>query len=131
MTNNDRLLRFALKLDGVASAGLGALAIPFGAELGLPTIPLGLFLLAYGAGVFFLGTRPNTTLVKLVVLGNLLWVLDSVLTAELGWFGITALGTWLVLAQAVGVAGFAVLQVIGLNAASRQPRTTPAPPATR
>jgi hypothetical protein len=126
MTNNDRLLRFALKLDGVASAGLGALALPFGAELGLPTIPLGIFLLVYGAAVFFLGTRPNPVLVKVVILGNLLWVVDSVLTAELGWFGITALGTWLVLVQAVAVAGFAVLQVMGLNAAARQPRTTPA-----
>ncbi|MEO6082528.1 MAG: hypothetical protein ABIQ18_05410 [Umezawaea sp.] len=131
MTNNDRLLRFALKLDGVASAGLGVLALPFGAELGLPVIPLGIFLLAYGAGVFFLGTRPNHTLVKVVILGNLLWVVDSVLAAELGWFGITTLGTWLVLAQAVVVVGFVVLQVMGLNAASRQPRTTPVPTATR
>ncbi|HEX6342009.1 hypothetical protein [Umezawaea sp.] len=118
MTNNDRPLRFALKLDGVASAGLGALALPFSGELGLPAIPLGVFLLAYGAGVFLLGTRPHRTLVKVVVLGNLLWVVGSVLTAELGWFGITALGTWLVLAQAAAVAGFAVLQVLGLKRAA-------------
>jgi hypothetical protein len=128
---NDRLLRFALKLDGVASAAVGALAIPFGEELGLPTVPFGVFLLAYGAGVFYLGTRPNATWVKIVILGNLLWVVDSVLTAEMGWFGVTTLGTWLVLAQAVAVAGFAALQVVGLNAASRTPRTTPAQPATR
>jgi hypothetical protein len=64
MANNVRLLRFALKLDGVASAGSGAPAL-------------------------------------------------------------------LVLAQAVAVVGFVVLQVMGLNAASRQPRTTPVPTATR
>ncbi len=123
MDNNDRLLRFALKADGVGAAALGALAMPFGTELGLPVIPIGIFLLALGAGIFFVGVHPRRTLVKIVILVNLLWVVDSVLTAELGWFGITALGTWLVLAQAVVVAGVVVLEAVALNAASRQPRT--------
>ncbi|WNV90024.1 hypothetical protein [Umezawaea sp. Da 62-37] len=124
MTTNDRLLRFALGLDGLASAGLGVLTLPFGTALGLPlpvALGIGAFLIAYGAGVFFVGTRPavNRTIVRVVVLGNVLWVVDSVLAIELDWFPLTALGVVLVVLQAVAVAGFAALQVVGLNAAAR------------
>lgn len=78
---------------------------------------VGVFLVAYGAGVLFLGTRPvvNRMFVGVVVLGNLLWVVDSVFTAEAGWFPITTLGVVVVLAQAAAVAGFAALQVLGLR----------------
>ncbi|PRY42810.1 hypothetical protein [Umezawaea tangerina] len=124
MANTDRLLRFALRLDGVASAGLGLLTLPFGTALGLPSpvaLGLGAFLVAYGAGVFLVGTRPvvNRTVVKVVVLGNVLWAVDSALTVELGWFPLTTAGVVLVVLQAVAVAGFAALQVFGLNAAAR------------
>ncbi|KOX12700.1 hypothetical protein ADK67_46590 [Saccharothrix sp. NRRL B-16348] len=115
---NDGLLRFALKLDGVGSGGLGLLALLFDLPTGLPrglVIGLGVFLLAYGVGVFALGLRPVRALVAVVIIGNSVWVLDSFLTAFAGWFPVTGLGVFLIVAQAVGVMGFITLQVLGLR----------------
>jgi hypothetical protein len=116
---NDGLLRFALKLDGVASAGLGLVALLFNdLPTGLPqglVIGLGVFLLGYGVGVFILGLRPIRPLVAVVVIGNSVWVLDSFLTAFAGWFPVTGLGVFLIVAQAVAVLGFITLQVLGLR----------------
>ncbi|WP_433264326.1 hypothetical protein ACQPZF_34730 [Actinosynnema sp. CS-041913] len=115
---NDGFLRFALKLDGVASGGLGVLALLINAPLGLPrglVLGLGAFLVVYGVGVFALGVKPIRPLVGVVVIGNFVWVLDSFLTAFAGWFPVTGLGVFLIVAQAVAVFGFIVLQVIGLR----------------
>ncbi len=116
------MLKFALKLDGVASFSMGVLALLIRPEIGIPAgwlVGLGVFLLAYGAGVFFLGTRstPDRRMVLLVIIGNAVWAADSVLTAELKWFPLTGTGTLLVLAQALAVIGFAVLQAVGLRRA--------------
>ena len=50
-----------------------------------------------------------------VVIGNSVWVLDSFLTAFAGWFPVTGLGVFLIVAQAVAVLGFITLQVLGLR----------------
>lgn len=116
--HHDGLLRFALKLDGVASGGLGLLALLFDLPTGLPrglVIGLGAFLVAYGVGVFVLGLRPVRPLVGVVIVGNSVWVLDSFLTAFAGWFPVTGLGVFLIVAQAIAVAGFITLQVLGLR----------------
>ncbi|MEU6155722.1 hypothetical protein ABZ816_37625 [Actinosynnema sp. NPDC047251] len=115
---NDGFLRFALKLDGVASGGMGVLALLVDVPLGLPralVIGLGVFLVVYGVGVFGLGVKPIRPLVGVVVVGNFVWVLDSFLTAFAGWFPVTTLGAVVIVAQAVAVLGFIVLQVIGLR----------------
>ncbi|MFI9010283.1 hypothetical protein ACIGNX_23920 [Actinosynnema sp. NPDC053489] len=117
---NDGLLRFALKLDGVASGGLGVIALLFHDDLptGLPgglVIGLSVFLVLYGIGVFLLGLRPVRSLVAVVVIANALWVLDSLLVAFAGWFPVTGLGVALIVAQAVAVTGFLILQVLGLR----------------
>ncbi|GAA1274018.1 hypothetical protein [Saccharothrix xinjiangensis] len=115
---NDDLLRFALKLDGVASGGLGLLALLFDFPLGLPrglVIGLGAFLVAYGIGVFLLGVRPIRPLVAVVVIGNSLWVVDSFLTAFADWFPVTGPGVVVIVAQALAVLGFVALQVLGLR----------------
>jgi hypothetical protein len=114
------MLKFALKLDGVASFGLGLLTLLIRPEVGMPVawqIGLGSFCVVYGAGVFFLGTRPtpDRRIVLLVIIGNTVWALDSILAAELKWFPLTGLGVALVLAQGLAVAGFAVLQFVGLR----------------
>src|SRR5688572_16543764 len=116
------MLKFALKLDGVASFVLGLLTLLIRPEVGIPVgwqIGLGSFCLVYGLGVFFLGTRanPDRRIVLLVIIGNLVWAADSILTAELGWFPLTGTGVALVLAQGLAVLGFAVLQFIGLRRA--------------
>ncbi|MFD0206453.1 MULTISPECIES: hypothetical protein [Saccharothrix] len=116
---HDSLLRFALKLDGVASGGLGLIALLFNdLPTGLPrglVIGLSVFLLFYGVGVFLLGLRPIRPLVAVVIIGNSVWVLDSFLTAFAGWFPVTGLGVFLIVAQAIAVMGFITLQVLGLR----------------
>ena len=115
---NDSFLRFALKIDGVGSGGLGLLALLFDLDTGLPSglvTGLGVFLVAYGVGVFLLGVRPIRPLVAVVIIGNSVWVLDSFLTAFAGWFPVTGLGVFLIVAQAIGVMGFIALQVLGLR----------------
>jgi len=116
------MLKFALKLDGVASFALGLLTLLIRPEVGMPVgwqIGLGSFCVVYGVGVFFLGTRatPDRRIVLLVIIGNLVWGLDSILTAELKWFPLTGSGVALVLAQGLAVIGFAVLQFAGLKRA--------------
>ncbi|MFI6096770.1 hypothetical protein ACIA8G_14510 [Lentzea sp. NPDC051213] len=116
------MLKFALKLDGVASFTMGVLALLIRPEIGLPAawlIGVGIFFVVYGAGVFTLGTRtaPDRRMVLLIIIGNAVWGVDSVLAAELKWFPFTDAGVALVLAQALAVFGFAILQSIGLRSA--------------
>ncbi|NUT53248.1 MAG: hypothetical protein HOV94_39085 [Saccharothrix sp.] len=97
---------------------MGALALLFDLPTGLPrglVVGLGVFLLFYGVGVFVLGLRPVRPLVAVVVIGNSVWVLDSFLVAFAGWFPVTGLGVFLIVAQAIAVTGFIVLQVLGLR----------------
>jgi hypothetical protein len=120
----DGLLRLALKLDAVASGGLGvlvALTAPMLQDLlGFPAwllAPLGLVLVPYAAGVWLTGTRArvNRTAAWAVVGLNALWVVDSLAVAAAGWLPLTPLGVAFVLAQAAAVAFFAGLQIAGLR----------------
>lgn len=118
------LLRFALRLDGVASFAMGVLACAWPAGLAswigttaTPVLAAGLFLLAYGLTVFWLGAR--ATLPRwaawTVIAGNALWTLESLLLTQTNWIAPGALGLTLLLGQAAAVAGFAVLQFHGLK----------------
>lgn len=118
------LLRFALRLDAVASAGVGALTClglqPLHALLGAPpawVLAAGLFMLAYGLAIGWLSTRQrlDTRLLWVVIVGNLAWAVDSVLLAASGWISPQTLGLALLLGQAVAVAVFAELQYLGLR----------------
>lgn len=118
------LLPFALKADGLATLPTGlllaTLAGVLDGPLGLPTeflLIVGLFCVAYGAGVLFLGTRPviNRRAAGGVVALNVIWVLDSVLVVAAGLFDLTTLGVIVVLGIAAAVAAVAALQVVGLR----------------
>jgi hypothetical protein len=124
--DRDRLLRRSLNLDAVASGGLGLLLAAAGTlleePLGIPAsvlLPVGVFLVAYAAALWFVGSRPRVSrpAVWVVVVGNLLWVVASVVAAIAGWWSPTALGTGFMLAQAAAVALFAELQFTGLRRA--------------
>jgi hypothetical protein len=130
---NGGLLRLALKLDAAASGALGALLVAAGSVLddllGLPLsllLPVGLFLLAYAAFVWVVGTRPriSKTAAWAVVAANLVWVADSVALVATAWFPLTALGAAFVLAQAAAVFLFADLQFLGLRRAHSAARPT-------
>jgi hypothetical protein len=124
--DRERLLRRSLQLDAAASGGLGVLLAAGGAvldgPLGIPAavlVPVGGFLVLYGAALWLLGLRPRLSrpAAKVVVAGNLVWVAASVLAAVAGWWSPTTLGTVLVVAQAAAVAVFAELQLTGLRRA--------------
>lgn len=120
------LLRLALKLDAVATGALAALGVAAASLLddllGTPSSLLwlvGLFLLAYAAAVWVIGTRPQVSRQAAwsVVAVNVLWVVASVATVAAGWLPLTTLGTAFVLLQAVVVLVFADLQYVGLRRA--------------
>ena len=118
------LLRQALLADAVTTAACATLLIG-GAGilddlLGLPAGLLrgaGLVLVPFVALVFWLGTRQRLPrMMILAVIGlNILWVIDSVLLLVSGWVAPTAAGLAFVIAQAVAVAMYAELQIIGLR----------------
>ena len=121
-----RLLRLALKLDALASGALGVLSLVAAPVLddlfGTPRavlLPVGLFLVAYAAAVWFVGARPSISrpAAWTVVGHNLLWVVASIVAVAAGWLPLTTVGTAFVLAQAAAVALFAVLQFLGLRRA--------------
>ena len=118
------LLRTALRLDA-AVTGLNGLAYlvaagPLGDLLGLSPALLravGAFLLAFAVLVAWTAARPEARrrTVLAVVGANLAWAAGSVAAAVAGWGSPDTAGTvWIVL-QALTVAGFAELQLIGLR----------------
>ena len=120
------LLRFALKQDAIGSGANGVVyvvaAVIFGEMFGLPAgflYPAGAFLVAYAAALLVLASRPVVSRAAVgVVMGvNVAWVAASAMVLVAGWFPLTGLGTALVIAQAVVVAGFTVLQFAGLRRA--------------
>lgn len=115
-------LRNAMLIDAAASAAMGlmmaAAAVPLSGLLGLPEMLIrvcGLALLPYAAILAFAGTRPmiDSTIVRLVIAGNLIWTIASGVLLASGWVSPTALGYGFVILQALTVLGFAELQIIG------------------
>ncbi|WP_433370086.1 hypothetical protein [Streptosporangium sp. CA-115845] len=123
-TADAKLLRFALRLDAMGTGANGAayvlVAAIFGELFGLPAAflyPIGAFLVAFAAAVYFLASRPTVSkaAVGVVMAVNIAWVAASAELLIAGWFPLTGLGTALVIAQAVVVAGFTGLQFAGLR----------------
>ncbi|MGV9597052.1 hypothetical protein ACWDR1_10315 [Streptosporangium sandarakinum] len=121
-----KLLRFALKLDAIASGATGlallAVAAISGSMFGLPAaflVPVGAFLAVFAADLLYLSTRPvvSRAAVIAVMVVNVAWVVASVEMLIAGWFPMAGLGTAFVIFQAVGVAGFTGLQFAGLRKA--------------
>ena len=118
------LLRFALRLDAVATAATGAamagLAGTLEPLLQLPANLLGaagLFCLAYAAVIGVLSLRATLPrwAVWTVVIGNALWALECAALTFVGGLSPSALGIAFLLVQAVVVFGFAELQYLGLK----------------
>lgn len=118
------VLRFALLLDAVASGVICALLVvaadPLSHLFGLPQALLfwlGLGFLPYIGFLGLLARRPTLGrgVVRLVIVLNGVWVVDSVALLLSGWVAPTPWGTAFVLAQALAVAGFGALQAYGLR----------------
>jgi hypothetical protein len=124
-------LKRVLLLDAASCLGMAALVVPGAAVLapllgldrslligaGAALAPLGLFIL-------WLATRRTlyVWLVALVVLGNLLWTVESFLLLTVA-AGLTAIGVAFVAGQAAIVALLAALEFIGLRRARTAPAT--------
>ena len=117
-------LRRVLLADALSSSVMGLLlallAGPLARWFGLPAGLLrevGIVLLVFAAFVAALGLRRASPrlLVWLVIAGNALWALDSVLLLVSGWVAPTALGGAFVVAQALVVAALAELEYTGLR----------------
>ncbi|MFZ6707940.1 hypothetical protein [Undibacterium sp. TC9W] len=119
-------LRTILALDAITGLAMGLLLV---ATSGLLSGLLGLpkdFLFMAGASLFPVAalvgftsraggeTKPPAPLVWIVILGNLGWVIASILTMEV-WFEPSILGFVLVSVQALVVLAFSVLEYRGLR----------------
>lgn len=116
------LLKFALTLDGVVT-GANGIALLAGAALldewlGLPAsllVAVGAFLTVYGGLVLELAGRPVKAAVVAVIAANVVWAADTLLALALDWHDPTLAGQLVIAVQAVGCAGFAALQYLGLR----------------
>jgi hypothetical protein len=117
-------LRIALLVDAIATGAtalaMAALAGPLAGWLNLPAPLLfwaGVALVPWVAFVAALSRRARIPArdVRAVVVGNALWAVSCVALALVG--GPSALGIAFLLAQALVVAAFAELQIVGLRRA--------------
>ncbi len=123
-SNSPNALRRALLLDAAASGTMGALFLlaagPLAGLLGLPVALVryvGAFLIPFAATLLWIATRQAaaTALVRVIAVGNLVWVAASVLLLVSGVVNPTLLGEAVVLAQAAAVLLFAYLEYSGLT----------------
>ncbi len=125
-TPRDGLLRGALKVDALASAGTAiaylVAAGPLADLLGLPAgflRAVGAFSIVYAAYAWFTATRSRMPLTAstVIAVGNLVWFTASVVVVLAGWHSPTATGSVWILMQGVLVAGFADAQLLGVRRA--------------
>ena len=124
MIHPSLFLRRAILADAIFS-GASAVLLTLGAGPLAPLLNLpepllretGLFLIAYAALVWWLGTRQAMPkpLVIIVIAGNAAWTLASIALLFSGWVNPNLLGEILVAMQAIAVGAFAELQYIGLR----------------
>ena len=114
----------ALWLDAAATGAMGALLLldagVIDGLIGIPALALrwaGGVLVPYAGLLVWAARQPRAPrlVLWLVVGGNIAWSVASVLLVLGGWLAPTSLGTGLVLAQAVVVALFAVLEYQGMR----------------
>jgi hypothetical protein len=118
------LLRFALRLDAAASAGLGVVMLALSGKLddwlGTPTaftVGVGVFLLVWAAALALIA-RPSAISVPAAwtVVGlNVVWIAASLAVAFGGAFDLTGWGVALLALQAAPVLLFLDLEYLGLR----------------
>jgi hypothetical protein len=121
-----KLLRFALRLDAAASAGLGLLTLALSGRLdewlGTPTaftVGVGVFLLIWAAALGLLSMRAQiaASAVWTVIVLNVIWIGASLTVAFSNAFDLTGWGVALFVLQAAPVLLFIDLEYLGLRKA--------------
>ncbi|WP_336212677.1 hypothetical protein [Nonomuraea sp. LPB2021202275-12-8] len=123
-TDRARFLRLVLALDAAVTgvnglvylAGAGLVTELLGPGAGLLR-GIGIFLLVYGAGVGLLAARGTVSqaATRAVIGLNIAWALGSVAAVVTGALEFTTIGAVWAVAQALVVAVFAELQIMGLR----------------
>jgi hypothetical protein len=117
-------LRWVLFADAATCVATGLLLTlgsgSLGEHLGLPAGLLrysGISLFPFAALLVYLATREtlSSPVVWTVIVLNALWAIDSILLLLTGWVAPTEIGRTFVVAQALGVAMFAILEYFGLK----------------
>lgn len=125
------LLRRVLFADAATCIAMGVLLTLLTTRLSdllaLPTSLLfyaGVSLFPCAGLLLYVATRKKIAalLVWAIVIGNLLWTLDSFLLLLTGWIAPNSFGVLFIIAQAVSVAVLAGLEFIGLQRSEAQPR---------
>jgi hypothetical protein len=124
LVRTSSFLRWVLFADAATCVATGLLLTfgsgPLREYLGLPEGLLrysGISLLPFAALLVYLATREtlSSPVVWTVIVLNALWAADSILLLLTGWVAPTELGSTFVVAQALGVAVFAMLEYVGLK----------------
>ncbi|WAC11948.1 hypothetical protein [Dyadobacter pollutisoli] len=89
----------------------------FGAAQTMPFVAVGIFLIIFAAIVFTQGRKnpPSTGWIKLIIVLDTLWVIESLMIIAAEMFGLTAIGYYSIGAVAFWVALMAFLQLKGLR----------------
>jgi hypothetical protein len=121
-----KLLRFALRLDAAASAGLGLIMLALSTRLdewlGTPTaftVSVGVFLLVWAAALAAISgpSQIAAGAVWTVIALNVVWIAVSLVVAFGGPFDLTGWGVALLALQAAPVLRFIDLEYLGLRKA--------------
>ena len=123
--SNDKLLRNALRANGIFSGISGALAIIdanylvdfMGTGTSFIYISLGVNLLAYALILFYYAGQAevDTRFAWFTVIADALWVIGSAVILLTNMFDLSVGGKWLVLIIADVVLVFAIVQYIGIR----------------
>lgn len=120
-------LRTLLRLDALASGGVGALLLalagPAKDALGLPiafSVIAGIAILGWATFVGWVSIRAPRPLVKEVIALNAVYVVASLALAVAPWVALTDLGVGLVVAQAAAVLALTLGQYAALRVDDRE-----------
>ena len=125
--SNDRLLRNTLRANSIFStvsgvafivaAGQIAAFLGLSADAAIIIALIGVGLLAFAAGVYWIGSRDtiDLNLATGILIGDVIWVAGSIFVLIADPFNFTSEGRWatLIIADAVGI--FAVFEFVGLR----------------
>lgn len=124
-TMNDRLLRTALRGNGLFSAVSGAVLViasrPLAETIGFPwpnaLFILGIILLLYALDLFWFTSREtlNMTFAWVAIILDVAWVIGSIALLLADPLGFTVAGKWFIGLIAEAVALFALVQWLGVR----------------
>ena len=122
---NDRLLRTALRGNGLFSAVSGAVLVlasrPLAETIGFPwpntLLILGIILLLYALDLFWFTSRAtlNITFAWVAIALDVAWVIGSIALLLTDPVGLTVAGQWFIGLIAEAVALFALVQWLGVR----------------